>query len=125
MKWGSCKYYKSTDISKKISCTTVIGEKKSLLLHENNEFVIVNLHSPQNQLMHTRSALYTATQIYDLILIMVLYQSANPHMHIGVKILLLGNTMSPTKTQKVCIKVASYLEQGQCLENLSWQLCRY
>ncbi|KAI6021986.1 hypothetical protein EDC04DRAFT_2731341 [Pisolithus marmoratus] len=27
-----------------------------------------------------------------------------------------------TKTWKVCTKVARYLEQGHCLENLSWRL---
>ncbi|KAF8064406.1 hypothetical protein FPV67DRAFT_220987 [Lyophyllum atratum] len=34
----------------------------------------------------------------------------------------LGDTESLTKTWKVCTKVASYLEQGQRLENLSWRL---
>lgn len=34
----------------------------------------------------------------------------------------LSDTESLTKTWKVCTKVASYLEQGQRLENLSWRL---
>ncbi|PPQ69700.1 hypothetical protein CVT24_001200 [Panaeolus cyanescens] len=34
----------------------------------------------------------------------------------------LNDTESLTKTWKVCTKVASYLEQGQRLENLSWRL---
>ncbi|KAF7321170.1 hypothetical protein HMN09_00205200 [Mycena chlorophos] len=34
----------------------------------------------------------------------------------------LGDAESLTKTWKVCTKVASYLEQGQRLENLSWRL---
>ncbi|KAH8114979.1 hypothetical protein DFH11DRAFT_1840926 [Phellopilus nigrolimitatus] len=34
----------------------------------------------------------------------------------------LGDSDSLTKTWKVCTKVASYLEQGQRLENLSWRL---
>ncbi|EKM52431.1 uncharacterized protein PHACADRAFT_260812 [Phanerochaete carnosa HHB-10118-sp] len=34
----------------------------------------------------------------------------------------LGDTDSLTKTWKVCTKVASFLEQGQRLENLSWRL---
>ncbi|KLO13601.1 hypothetical protein SCHPADRAFT_940262 [Schizopora paradoxa] len=34
----------------------------------------------------------------------------------------LGDSDSLTKTWKVCSKVASYLEQGQRLENLSWRL---
>ncbi|KAG1899565.1 uncharacterized protein F5891DRAFT_1189724 [Suillus fuscotomentosus] len=34
----------------------------------------------------------------------------------------LSDTESLTKTWKVCTKVASYLEQGQCLKNLSWWL---
>ncbi|CAA7262300.1 unnamed protein product [Cyclocybe aegerita] len=34
----------------------------------------------------------------------------------------LADTESLTKTWKVCTKVASYLEQGQRLENLSWRL---
>ncbi|KAH9956082.1 hypothetical protein BC827DRAFT_1347168 [Russula dissimulans] len=34
----------------------------------------------------------------------------------------LGDTDALTKTWKVCTKVASFLEQGQRLENLSWRL---
>ncbi|KAJ3559116.1 hypothetical protein NP233_g11347 [Leucocoprinus birnbaumii] len=34
----------------------------------------------------------------------------------------LNDTEALTKTWKVCTKVASYLEQGQRLENLSWRL---
>ncbi|EJD04845.1 uncharacterized protein FOMMEDRAFT_27143 [Fomitiporia mediterranea MF3/22] len=34
----------------------------------------------------------------------------------------LGDSDALTKTWKVCTKVASYLEQGQRLENLSWRL---
>ncbi|KAK7445780.1 hypothetical protein VKT23_014776 [Stygiomarasmius scandens] len=34
----------------------------------------------------------------------------------------LGDAEALTKTWKVCTKVASYLEQGQRLENLSWRL---
>ncbi|KAG2116186.1 hypothetical protein BD769DRAFT_1391076 [Suillus cothurnatus] len=46
---------------------------QSLLLHENKKSVVVDLHSPQNQLMRARSASRTATQIYDLILIMAIW----------------------------------------------------
>ena len=34
----------------------------------------------------------------------------------------LNDTESLSQTWKVCTKVASYLEQGQRLENLSWRL---
>ncbi|KAG2090919.1 uncharacterized protein F5147DRAFT_658062 [Suillus discolor] len=85
------------------------------LLHENNKSIIMDLYSPQIQLI-------------DACQIGIVHCYSNirsPIDHGGVKSLLLAETESPTKTQKVCTKVASYLEQGQHLKNLSWQLCHY